>query len=115
MKEELKDLIIDTIGKNETFADSWELYQQLDYSGCVHEIIDSNIDIYYYTLRQWSVDNYHWVDDAIAEGLAQDGDFHQMIQAGQYLALQDEANGYIEELFTEMSGEYFNIDQTKSA
>ena len=52
MKDELKDLIIETINKDEVYTDWYFLYEDLDYNGSVHSIIDSNIDIYYYDLRQ---------------------------------------------------------------
>ena len=116
MKDELKDLIIETIEKDEIYTDWYFLYDDLDYNGSVHSIIDSNIDIYYYDLRQWAVENWQWVDQAREEGLCSpDVDYHAMIQAGQYVALLEEAQQYIEELFNEMSGEYFNIEQTKTA
>jgi hypothetical protein len=57
MKDDLKDLISEKLTGDETFTDHWELYEALDYNGSVHELIDSNIDIYYYSLRQWAVDN----------------------------------------------------------
>lgn len=116
MKDELRDLIIETINKDEVYTDWYFLYEDLDYNGSVHSIIDSNIDIYYFKLRQWAVDNWEWVDQAREEGLCSpDADYHQMIQAGQYVALLEEAQQYIKELFTEMSGYNFNIDQNKSA
>tara|TARA_R100000655_G_scaffold158_1_gene794 strand:+ start:907 stop:1257 length:351 start_codon:yes stop_codon:yes gene_type:complete len=116
MKDELKDLIIETISKDEVYTDWYFLYEDLDYNGSVHSIIDSNIDIYNFDLRQWAVEHWEWVDQAKDEGLCSpDADYHAMIQAGQYVALLEEAQQYIKELFNEMNGEYFNIDQTKTA
>ena len=110
MKDELKELILNNVQKDDIFLNSASLYEHLDYSGGVHEIIDSNIDIYYYSLRQWAVDNYNWIDEAIESGLtAENADFHQLIQAGQYVALNQEAVELIEELFTEYEGVLFNL------
>ena len=110
MKDDLKDLISEKLTGDETFTDSWDLYEALDYDGSVNELIDSNIDIYYYQLRQWAVDNWAYVEDAISEGLT-DGctDYHKLIQWGQYMQLSEEASDAVEELFTELDGEVFNV------
>ena len=64
------------------------------------------IDIYYYDLRKWSVDNYSYVEDAIEEGLCEgESDFHKLIQAGQYLYYREQANELIEEIFKEYEPE----------
>jgi hypothetical protein len=116
MKEDIKDLIINEINSDQIFEDSHDLYESLDYSGLVHELICSNLDVYNYDLRKWAVDNWHWVDEALDQGIVTENtNYHDLIKWGQYMALQDEANGYIDELFNEMNGEYFNIDQTKTA
>ena len=110
MKDELKDLIIETIEKDQDFKTPHCLYEALDYSGLVHEVICSNLDIYNYDLRKWAVDNWHWVDEALDQGIhTENTNYHDLIKWGQYMALQDEANGYMDELFHELSGTYFNL------
>ena len=107
MKQEILDLIeykdIDLTELN----DAHELYDALEYDGSLHEIVDGNIDIYNYDLRKWAVDNYEYIEDAIAEGLVDtsDFDFHKAIQSGQYLKLREEANELIEEIFNEFEPE----------
>jgi len=112
MKNDIKDLLLNNIDSSDVFADSGELYDHLDYSGGVHEIIDSSIDVYYYDLRKWAVDNYDFIDEAIESGLVAEGcDFHTLIQVGQYVALNAEAIELVEELFTEHNGKLFNVEQ----
>lgn len=106
MKEKIKDLIeykkIDLTECN----DSHELYEELDYDGSLHELIDNMIDVYNYDLRKWSVDNYQYVEDAIEEGLCEGvTDFHALIQAGQYMYYREQANEAIEELYEELTKE----------
>jgi len=116
MKDELKELIIDNIDKHDDIQDSHDLYETLDYSGGVHEIIDSHIDIYNYDLRQWAVDNYNFIEDAMDEGLAEGvTDFHKLIQCGQYVALTQDAWQYMEELFNEYNGVLFNVEEEVTA
>lgn len=45
------------------------------------------IDIYYRDLREWAVDNWQWVEQAIDNGITDTSDFHKMIQAGQYSSI----------------------------
>ena len=73
----------------------------------IMELSDSMIDIYYYDLRAWSVDNYGYIEDAISEGLTnmENPDFHKMIQSGQYLAFSNE--------FYEMINEFKKFIQDK--
>lgn len=62
----------------------WDLEDALD--GSIHEIIDSNVDIYYHSLRQWAVDNWEYIEIADEEGLLPvDFDYHKAIQCGQYV------------------------------
>lgn len=112
MKAELKDLILNNVNTDQTFADYYELYDHLDYSGLVNELIDSSIDIYYYDLRKWAVENYHYIDQAVEEGLCvYVEDFHKLIQMGQYVSLSEDAREYLEELFEENDGKLFNIKE----
>ena len=49
------------------------------------EISDSSVDIYYHGLRQWAVENYQYIEEAMEEGLCEGvTDFHELIQRGQY-------------------------------
>ena len=110
MKDDIKDLIKDKVQTDDNFRDAGELYEHLDYSGSIHELIDSNIDIYNYDLRVWAVSNYDYVDEAIEQGLTDArGDYHRLIQCGQYVKLSEESYELVEELFNEMSGFYFNL------
>jgi len=102
LKYDLKDLITHKCEKGDTFEGAWDLYNHLEYDGSVHELVDSYIDIYNDSLREWAVDNYHYVERAIDEGLCEGvTDFHQLIQSGQYVYYRDLAAECIEELFTE--------------
>lgn len=107
MKQEILDLIEEKNIDLTELNDAHELYEELDYDGSLHELIDGSIDIYNYDLRKWAVDNYEYVEDAIAEGLVDtnDFDFHKAIQSGQYLKLREEANELIEEIFNEFEPE----------
>ena len=90
MKDELKDLITESIDKDQDF--------------------ESHIDIYNYNLRKWAVDNWHFIDEAREMGfISENADYHQCIQSGQFLAFEQEAHQHIEELFNELSGTYFNL------
>ena len=88
-KTDLQDLL-----SNQKFEDFQELIDWLedDASDTISELADSKVDIYYYELRKWSVDNYNYIEDAIQEfGVdTKNPDFHKMIQSGQYLAYSNE-------------------------
>lgn len=103
MKDQIKELIeYKEIDINE-IDDSYELREELDYDGSLHELIDGMIDIYNYDLRKWSVDNYEYVEQAIDEGLCEGtSDFHKLIQCGQYVYYTEQANEALEELFREL-------------
>lgn len=112
MKDDIKILIELNIGKDEVYADAHDLYEALDYDGGIHELIDSSIDIYYYSLRQWAVDNYGYIEEALEEGLAQgETDFHKLIQWGQFMQLSEEARECVEELYSEYDGKLFNVKE----
>lgn len=81
-----------------TACDDDDLYNVLDHNGLLHAHIDSMIDIYFYDLRKWAVDNYNYIDEAIDEGITEDNDFHQLIQSGQYIYYRKEMS----ELCTEI-------------
>ena len=108
MKDSIKELFDTKLAELKSImeagetVDMYEITGLMDYSGELHEIIDGNIDIYNYDLRVWAVDNYEYCEEAIAEGLTSGGDYHQMIQAGQYVKYQQDANEYIQQLFEEL-------------
>ena len=111
MKDDLLDLLERNTEKDEVFAEAYDLYEHLDYDGSIHEIVESYIDIYYYDLRKWAVDNYNYIEDALEEGLAEGvTDFHKLIQIGQYVQLQQESHESIKELFSEYDGVLFNVE-----
>ena len=56
MKDDIKELLLNNIDSRDELADSGELYDHLDYSGGLHEIIDSNIDIYLNYLMMYVLD-----------------------------------------------------------
>lgn len=78
----------------------YDVRDTLDYEGSLHELIDGKIDIYNYDLRQWAVDNYEYVEQAVDEGLVDtsDFDFHGAIQAGQYVYYQEQMSEELERL-----------------
>lgn len=106
MKEQIKDLIEYKELNLDDYSDAWELYDDLDYDGSVHELVDGMIDIYYYDIRKWAVDNWEYVEEAISEGLT-DGceDYHKLIQMGQYVYYRNQANDVIEEIYNEHNSE----------
>ena len=105
--DNMKQTILDAIEYKEInmadLTDASELYETLTYDGTLYEIAEGFVDIYYYNIRQWAVDNYDWVETAIQEGLVdmENFDFHTAIQAGQRLMLEDEARDFVEEIYTE--------------
>jgi len=113
MEDDLKELISEKLTGDETFTDHSELYEHLDRDGSVHQLIDSNIDIHYHEIRRWAVDNWQYVEQAIREGLTEGcTDYHKLIQSGQYVQLSEEAREAVEQLYTELDGELFNVEVT---
>ena len=74
----------------------------------ITELSDSMVDIYYYILREWSVNNYNYIEDAISEfGVdTKNPDFHKMIQMGQYLAFSTEFYSMVDEFKDYIVGQY---------
>jgi hypothetical protein len=121
MKNEILDEIKETVVGDEKIDSSDVLYDLLDCYGGLHEIIDSHIDTYnfkksiftYSDLREWAVDNWKYVEDALEEGICEGvNDYHKMIQAGQYMALSEDARRCVDELFNEYNGVLFNKEVT---
>lgn len=91
------NLLEDSELTSDDVVDQYDLYNELDYDGSLHGLIDGAIDIYSYDLRKWSLDNYNFIEDAIEEGLCEGvSDFHKLIQAGQYVANREEMESCIE-------------------
>lgn len=84
-------------------------------SDYIHEIADGRVDIYYYKMRQWAVDNWHHVEDAMEEGLAEGiTDYHKLIQIGQFHAMYDELSRDLDNLINEIKDdakEYYEQQQ----
>ncbi len=99
--QNIKELIDNKDINWEEITDAHDLYDTLNYDGSIDELIDSYIDIYYYDLRKWAVDNYAYIDDAIEEGLCESADFHKQIQMGQWIYYNQLANILIEQVFDE--------------
>ncbi len=95
-KTDLQDLL-----SSQKFGDFQELIDWLedDSSDVISELADSKVDIYNYDLRKWSVDNYGYIEDAIAEfGIDEKNpDFHKVIQMGQYYAHSNEFYTLVQE------------------
>lgn len=105
MKEQLKDLIKLKGFNIDDYDECHGLYEALDYDGSLHMLIDGMIDLVYYDLRKWAVDNYDKIEAAVDEGLvdlSSDFDFHKLIQIGQYVAYSEQCNEELEELFSEL-------------
>ena len=102
MKNEILNAITD-LGIDISTVESYhDLYEEINYNGTIHEIVDGHIDIYYYDLRLWAVDNWEYVEDANEQGIGTNGiDYHKDIQAGQYLKFEQMAVEIIEEIFNE--------------
>lgn len=111
-KNDVLDLIEEKVQGDEIFDDAYDLFDLLEYDGSLHELIDSSIDIYYFDLRKWSVDNWSHIEDAMEEGLLEGvTDFHKIIQGGQYVAARQEMYQVVEEIFEEQKGKLFNKEE----
>ena len=103
LSQEVLDILCYNEIEIDFLNDEGDLYDAFDYDGSLHSIIDSNIDIYYYDLRKWAVDNFNYIDDAIEEGITEGNDFHQLIQSGQYIQLREEMVQAISEIWHKVS------------
>ena len=105
IKDSIKEVIQWKDLDMENINDASDLIEELDYDGSLHGMIDSYIDIYYYSIRKWAVDNWSYVERAHEEGLVpqEDYDYHKAIQAGQYVYLQELTYSIIEEDFKELT------------
>ena len=95
-KTDLQDLL-----SGQKFGDFQELIDWLedDSSDMISELSDSKVDTYYYDLRKWSVDNYNYIEDAIAEfGVDEKNpEYHALISQGQYYAYSNEFYTLVQE------------------
>ena len=85
---------LDDLLDSQEFSDFNELIKWLDDNSGdkISELSDSMVDIYYYDLRQWSLNNYDYIEEAVKEfGYdSKNFDFHNIIQLGQYYAYNNE-------------------------
>ena len=103
---DLSDLL-----NNQDFEDFGELIKYLnsyETSHLITELADSKVDIYYYDLRQWSVDNYEYIEKAVDEFGAdlKNFDFHRLIQQGQFYAYNNEFYQLISEFTSYLKSNY---------
>ena len=71
-------------------------------NGCIDELIDSMIDVYYHDLRAWAVDNYNYIEDAL-EAFGTSNDWHKDIQMGQYMELNEGINEELHQIINALS------------
>jgi len=88
----LIDLLEFSRDKFEDISELKDYLESDDISENINELSDSMVDIYYYDLRKWSVDNYNYIEDAVSEfGYdSKDFDFHKVISLAQYYAYNNE-------------------------
>ena len=91
-KNDLVDLLEFKGDNFENLEDLRDYFNDDDMLDYITELSDSKVDIYNYNLRQWSVDNYNYIEDAVEEfGLdPKNFDFHKLIMMGQYYAYSQE-------------------------
>ncbi len=82
------------------------LQDDINDNGAIDELIDRNIDIYYYDLRQWSVDNYDYIDNYIEEFGTTEIDFHKLIQGGQYMYYSGKINDELSDMVDFIENKY---------
>ncbi len=81
------------------------LQDTINDNGAIDEMIDNKIDIYYHNLRQWFVDNYDYVDQAVDE-FGKSEDIHKDIQMGQYLYYSELVYESINDMVTFIEEKY---------
>ena len=78
------DFLNDILSYQE-LSDFEELVDWLEGNDESYEYADSMVDVYNYALRQWAVENYAYIEEAIDDlGAPEPFDFHKAIQYGQY-------------------------------
>tara|TARA_R100001244_G_scaffold36527_1_gene33477 strand:- start:5985 stop:6353 length:369 start_codon:yes stop_codon:yes gene_type:complete len=102
MKQDILDSIKHKKLDLSDYSDEHELYEAIDYDGSMNSIIDSEMDIYYYDIRKWAVDNWEYVEQAIEEGLCEGvSDYHKLIQSGQWVYYSEQAREAVEEIWSD--------------
>ena len=108
-KSEYKEEILIII--NDNFSDKGLdslisfLEDDINYNGAVDDMIDDYIDIYYRSLREWAVNNYHYIEDALVE-FGTSEDYHKDIQMGQYKFYSEEIYSCINEMIKYIKDNY---------
>lgn len=107
MEDQIKEVIEYKELDINDYSTVHDLYDALEYDGSLHEIVDGMIDIYYHDIREWAVDNYDYVEQAISDGLTdtENPDFHKQIQAGQYVFYSEQMNEDLQTVFDELTEE----------
>lgn len=109
-ENDFKDEILEIINYN--FDDNslddliYYLEDCINDNGSIDETIDSNIDIYYYDLRKWSVENYDYIDQGLNEFGSDETDFHKIIQLGQYVYYSELIYECINDMIDHIKGVY---------
>ena len=115
--------IVDFVTEDDLFEQlELEDYNDIDYDSLhteaydrIHELADGRVEIYYYKIRQWAVDNWEYVEDAMEEGLAEGvNDYHKLIQIGQYYKIERELIENLHHLIEEIKDdarEYYEQQQ----
>lgn len=117
--EEVVDFVI-----NDRLFEELELesYNDIDYDSLhneafdfIHQLADARVEIYYYNIRKWAVDNWQYVEDAMDEGLTEGvTNYHQLIQIGQYYKIEQELRDNLCNLVEEIKDdarEYYEQQQ----
>ena len=104
-KEEIIDIINDNF--SDTGLDSLISFLEdgINNNGAIDEMIDGYIDIYYGSLREWAVDNYGYIKDALEE-FGTSKDYHKDIQMGQHLYYSEEIYNCIDEMIEHIRDNY---------
>ena len=112
MKEELMEILKDVgaMEAAEECSDVGELHDIFEEALYLSEYVDGQIDIYNHDLREWAVDHWMWVEEAILQGVADgyaeaDHCYHRAIMAGQYVYYSAAASEAIEEIFDDINKE----------
>ena len=118
-KDDLMDLL-----SGYSFKDFNELINYLEdndsnYIGDnIFSLSDSKVDIYYYALREWAVDNYRYIEEAMDEfgmpekfdfhkfGMPEKFDFHRCIAIGQFYAYNNEFYSLVNEFKSYIEDNY---------
>lgn len=108
---DFKDEILEVIsyGFNDNSLDELISYlsDTINDNGAIDELIDNNIDIYYYDLRKWSVDNYEYIEQYYEEfGMPDKFDFHRSVQGGQYVYYNEFVNECINDMIDYVNDKY---------